>query len=482
MAFAAIMYSYPQPISNIEYNYYFHIIHKQQKMKRLFSAPFIVYLLLVLFFGSLVSCSDSEDDQDESNLKMEIIGHWYYTHDNQIYSISLYENGTGETRCHTYSEKKWKEEASSLQYTLSDNRLILKPAAGDVLTGEIGIMGNSMSFSNGGVTIMLTRYNGNKKEIDELRKDIEDNWLEQEPDNSYDEDTFFKNEENIITAIDAIYSNLRDYEFKQMLLEKIRLTKQDFYNRPAALITPNSSEVSDAWTAAYKTITMANMVIHALENNKSIDIDENKLAAYANEARVVRCLVYYNIAQLWGNIPYITGFSSDNISDILPSSILSSKNISDEINNTLQEIKALPEGKYRVTMETIKALQGEIALSSGNKEEAKSLLANCHPDFHIFINEPSSPEMYDIFGDKIPNYTSEKVELLLHEANLRDAGEASFLIDEWKNKKQYWGYWFMLKRTNQAQAVCGCEEHELLMPIPQSEIYRMPALKQNPGY
>ena len=71
---------------------------------------------------------------------------------------------------------------------------------------------------------------------------------------------------------------------------------------------------------------------------------------------------------------------------------------------------------------------------------------------------------------------------MLQEASLKDTDETSFLIDGWKNKKMYWGYWLMLKRTNRAKDVAGCEEHELLMPIPQSEIYKMPGLEQNPGY
>lgn len=442
----------------------------------------MVSLLLILSIGSLMSCSDSEGGSDGNTLKTEIPGHWYHTHDNRIYSISLYGNGTGETRCQTYSEKKWKEEASSLQYTLSGNRLILKPAEGDILTGEIGITGNNMSFTNDEFTIMLTRYDGSKETIDRLRKEIEDNWLEQEPDNSYDENTFLKTEENIIAAIDGLYSNVRDYEYRQLILEKTRLTKQDFNGRPVSFISPNSTEVHDAWMAAYKTITLANTVIDILENNKNIDIDDQKLTAYINEVKVLRGLVYYNTAQLWGNIPYTTSHNLGSISGDMQYRILSSMDVCHEINNTLQEIKSLPEGEYRVTVETIKALRGEIALSLGNKEEAKALLADSHPDFHIFINEASNPEMYKIFGTKIPNYTSEKVDLLLQETNLKDADEASLLIGRWKNKKQYWGYWLMLKRTMQAQDVAGCEEHELLMPIPQSEIYTTPGLKQNPGY
>lgn len=49
---------------------------------------------------------------------------------------------------------------------------------------------------------------------------MEDNWTELEPDNSYWEEEFGPTEDNIQAAIYGIYGNLRDYEYKQMLLER----------------------------------------------------------------------------------------------------------------------------------------------------------------------------------------------------------------------------------------------------------------------
>ena len=44
------------------------------------------------------------------------------------------------------------------------------------------------------------------------------------------------------------------------------------------------------------------------------------------------------------------------------------------------------------------------------------------------------------------------------------------------------GYFAFLKRTGLAQSTLGLEEYQLLFPIPQDEIYRNPAMTQNPGY
>ena len=45
-------------------------------------------------------------------------------------------------------------------------------------------------------------------------------------------------------AILGIYSNLRSYEYRQLLLEKIRLTGKDFDEHPASVITPYDNHVA----------------------------------------------------------------------------------------------------------------------------------------------------------------------------------------------------------------------------------------------
>ena len=57
-------------------------------------------------------------------------------------------------------------------------------------------------------------------------------------------------------------------------------------------------------------------------------------------------------------------------------------------------------------------------------------------------------------------------------------------ISEVRSKIQidFGGYFAFLKRTGLAQSTLGLEEYQLLFPIPQDEIYRNPAMTQNPGY
>lgn len=435
----------------------------------------------------IAACSDSYDDVAVKN---GVVGNWYYVEDGTIYAVELNENGTGTMTIHTCSSiptmagfnKEWKAESTTLQYTLVENLLTVKPInSNKVITAIVGLQGNSMSLTDGDTVMMFTRYDGSEGNINELKKEVEDNWTELETDDS-DWQGEFATEDNIQAAIYSIYGNLRDYEYKQMLLEKIRLTQKDFDGHWVPTIAPSDGRVSDAWSAAYRTINLTNMVINKLETMDGSYIEEYKRSTYINEAKALRCMLYYNLSQLWGNIPYITiPNDPDNYNDILQSPIYSTQTLCSELDNILQSIDHLPEGEGRITMEAVKALRAEIILSLGYKEEAEYLLHDCLSDFYIIIEEDYNPEIYRIFGERIPNYTSEKTALLLKEIHVESSADKSSLAAEWETQKQNWGYWLMLKRTGQAQTVSGCKEYELLMPIPQSVI-EMLSFLQNPGY
>lgn len=453
-----------------------------KRMNRLLSTRLLANLLLILCMSGLAACSDEEELPEEEVLKRELSGQWHCLDDNQIYTLSFFRNGTGTMTRYTYSSKQWSEQTLSLQYTLSGNMLTVKPAERETFVGIAAVVGNSMSLTDGGQIVMFTRFDGSDEKINELKKEIEENLMELEPDHSVVDDILL-NSGTLNAMINGLYSNLADYEYKQMLLEKIRLTKKDFREQPASPITPTDGNVANAWLAAYTLINNTNFLISRLESLENAGMDEQRCTACINEAKTLRCMAYYNMALLWGQVPYITTYADDQYEN-LQAPILSSEDLLLEQYNTLQGIDILPEdaGNGRMTMETVEALRGEIALSLGYKEDATFLLAGCESDFSVWNDSQSNPDMYQIFGEWLPNYTPDKTELLLQEVQTGNGEDASALADEWERREQHWGYWMMLKRTGQAQAVSGCEEHELLMPIPQNELYLIPSLKQNPGY
>ena len=436
----------------------------------------LINLWAVFCLCLFVSCHNEEGTSQEG-----LPGYWYGTYDNQVYSLLFSKDGTGQITCHTYSNGQWDREGSFLQYTLSGNLLTVKSTESEIWTFIIGISGNSMSLTDGDFIAMLTRYNGSEKKINDLKQEYEDNLEDSLPNDNEVEDSW-GSESDIENAIRSIYNRLCDYEYKQMLLEKIRITHKDFYDNPMPRISPSDIHVADAWDAAYQTIYMTNALISVLES-PHVSVDENRRIAYTNEATALRCMIYYNLSQLWGNIPYATQYNKNNFNEIILSSpILSPEDLCPMLDGILQGISILPEDGQRITMETVKAIRAEIALSLGNKDEARYLLQDCQANFYLFVDESSHPEMYRIFGGQLPNYSPEKTALLLQEACMASPEDASAVLTGWKAHELWWGYWTMLKRTGHAKATAGCEDYELLMPIPQKEVELMPSLPQNPGY
>ncbi|WP_373247197.1 hypothetical protein [Bacteroides thetaiotaomicron] len=67
--------------------------------------------------------------------------------------------------------------------------------------------------------------------------------------------------------------------------------------------------------------------------------------AYINEAKTLRCMVYYNLSQLWGSVPYITvPATSNNYDEILHSPVRSPQDLCWGLLNELQDITRLPGG------------------------------------------------------------------------------------------------------------------------------------------
>lgn len=334
----------------------------------------------------------------------------------------------------------------------------------DAWSGALAVTGNSMSVTKGTDVCMFTGFDGN---VESLKAEIEENWLDIEPTDQTDNSSFYLSEENIKIALNTLYLGLREYEYNQLNLESIRIYGVDL-NKNSKNITPPLNEVDAVWQVAYTVIIRANTIINGLK-----DSDLAKYWPYRNEALAIRSLVYYNIANLWGTILYTEE------SEFTNPSIYTREQAINAVKNTLSSLGSLKNEDFHINEETIKALQGEIALCENDKSAAYSYLGLCTVDFSVFINEAEEPTMYKLFGEKIPNYTSDIIGLLKKEAN----GNTTDLVSEWQSFGTHvWGYWLMLKRTGNALSVSGCKDYELLMPIPSRELDLMPPLSQNPGY
>lgn len=452
-------------------------------------------LLPILLIGLLIpfaACNDS----DNSNEINPLVGYWHIVDNGRIVSLRIEDNGTGEAAIYTYNGNEWNIDNLPLQYTIADGHIAIKAGNDYTLSGKMAITGASLSITDNGNVTMFTGYDGGESIIRNLQMNIENNFAEDggndtegdgnggsgsddttdnddeiiilPPSSTVPEENLFQTEEGFRSALAATYINIVSFEAAQLNLENIIITGKDMTGVPMN-ITATMPEIEECWTNAYKAISLCNTIIeHA----------DEEYGKYADEAKALRCFLYYNIAHLWGKAPFITATGIDIIAS---SPVIKQYElfgiVYDEIEKQLPYFENSIAGNYGIDAGALLAIQAEIELSVGNKSVACELLSRCQPNFSLSIND-SQKELFAIYGDKITLYTPKYVELLTQEAQA-----AENLPALWNEKSgSSYGYWAMLKRTGKAQEVSGCKEHELLMPIPENELAFNPNLTQNRGY
>ena len=86
--------------------------------------------------------------------------------------------------------------------------------------------------------------------------------------------------------------------------------------------------------------------------------------------------------------------------------------------------------------------------------------------------------IFDSNNNRYPVYSKQTIDYLYKESK-KDVAD---LVTLWTANNLKFGYWQMLKRIGKAKEISGCEDYQLLLPIPQDELNFNPNLSQNPGY
>ena len=291
-----------------------------------------------------------------------------------------------------------------------------------------------------------------------------------EPPSVISEESVFDKRENVKLLRNNCYAQLASFEENQIKLENIRLNKNKVHT-----INANTNQVDNVWTSAWETIVDANRIIEGITKTKALSAED--VSSIIAEIRAIRAFVYYNIAMLWGNVPLITTTIEPNAipSQAKQEAVLqyAYSEISDVVNNL--PVTAV-EGNLAICRKAGYLLQAELAMTLGNKTAAQSILSN--------VNSTSSDETIiwefkkESTATTTPIYTNKHISLYKNECS----GNTTNFISEWANSSFTYGYWAALKRLGQAQSVTGCDDYELLMPIPNRELNINNKLTQNPGY
>lgn len=435
------------------------------------------YIYLILFLSimgfSSFSCEGSEDDRSNDGQKpaetiKSVAGYWYACEENYIYS--LYMDGEGNSLMKVYvceTDKTWKEFEYKALYTLNaTGDFVYQLTAGEHLSemakttysGRCVLTGNNMSLQFDDEVMMFTKYSGAKSDLASAMEDIEDNLLVITPEEETADENFWRDEEDFRKMLVASYGAASTFVQKQVEIERLLM-----WNHSSKL-DPYSTIVEELWSQGYLAINYLNRIIaHAnVENSK-----------YKDSALALRSFIYYNMAMLWGNIPYIDISSESDMDEWNRVPQMEAKIIYRKLLTDLQGLAVVERDVTMMTQDACEVLKKEINLSLA-QAYAEQISSIEHEIFKVSYGGT------EFQGNYINVYTQMYISLLNAEATV----SADELLSRWDYSFQLapYGAWAMLKRIGKAAEVSHRTEYELLLPIPRRELMVNPNLHQNPGY
>ena len=307
---------------------------------------------------------------------------------------------------------------------------------------------------------------------------------------------------NILAIYNSCYLSCVEFETAQLKLEGIR-------SNPATAhqITPNSEEVHNAWQYAYQTINRINMVLE-YEDMIQDRMGEQKGRTLIAELKAMRAFVNYNLAMLWGKVPLLNKFMTENNINIAQTNQSEVFQFAlNEISGVIEYLPAAEElenGRSHFNKDAGLMLKAELQMTLGDKTQAAITLNQVNRSSYVANTRATSTSLDRSFiwalnlqtNSFFPVYTLMHNQLYLYEVTGSRDGLMLPFIDINNDgmpddyEESYWrasdyldyGFWAALKRMGRAQDVTGCFDYELLMPIPQSAISMNPNMNQNPGY
>lgn len=139
-----------------------------------------------------------------------------------------------------------------------------------------------------------------------------DDFLDRQPLDQLSEETFYKTESDINSALLGAYTPLQQHDWTGkgwMILEipsdnsQAGGTDPDFTPIDEFTLNGDTPPVGATWAIRYQAITYANVVISKLVDSQFEEDIKNEFLA---EAQFLRALAYFDLVRLFGAIPYIT--------------------------------------------------------------------------------------------------------------------------------------------------------------------------------
>lgn len=411
---------------------------------------------------------------------------------------------------------------------VSDSNLMEQIHLGQQNVNSIRVMDNLKSyFSQQGKTI----------EVQNIRKFIDGNGdgilddkdanFDQNPTENFTEGSF-KNEEAYHDVLAKSYDRVRSYFEKMLVLDAVRCKLID-YNLN---ISSDNTVLKEVWTQAYQAIHALNLIIIHSED------DTNSYAKpYYFTSQVWRALLYLDMVQHWGDVPFITkSLSMDEMFVPRTDKTQIFNALLINLNESLPCLKEKPEHNQMFVSQDlanvlIAAIQLELKEYSAaetcfekiiNKRNKLSLdntvysdINNSEAIFTLAFPENEDYQPFQVFsqylkkGNLHPIYRNTSIHLnyaetllalnktpelltvlnkVRTEGNMQPLQESSLnpeyeIANLWKKFiGSDYGYFGLLKRLEIAVELLDIQSYQQLYPIPITELLLNPNISQNPGY
>jgi hypothetical protein len=206
-------------------------------------------------------------------------------------------------------------------------------------------------------------------------------FLDQENPNKIAVSSYFKNENDVLRAVNGIYQSLRsNYLLGEGSLAYTeersdnmgRLDNQSSAGEPFQFtdfsLLPSNTYLKNHWTAHFEAISRANFTLSGIE---TVNFEnEDTRAIYRSEALFIRALIYFHLVRKWGDVPLVTSYLSttDQINantfrekkEVVYEQIV--KDLTDALNSKLPDIQPTA-GKGRASKAAINGLLGQVYLT-----------------------------------------------------------------------------------------------------------------------
>lgn len=143
----------------------------------------------------------------------------------------------------------------------------------------------------------------------------------------YDEipqEEFFKTEEELVSAFAPLYGNLRSFcgdmwDLNSIVTDQTVVPTKDgghwyegghFQRLHEHTWTPETPQINYPWNFNYNLINNANKLLYQIEGVDSME--ESLKALFVAELKMIRGFAYYNLIDLYGNIPLILKWDQED--------------------------------------------------------------------------------------------------------------------------------------------------------------------------